>query len=58
MKKVKAWLSIGYAGASREEIFEFDDDASEEEMEADIKDWAFNYIEWGFSPLADGEDEE
>jgi hypothetical protein len=56
MKKFRAWLTIGFAGAEREEIFEYPDEANEEEIEEDIKEWAFNYIDWGFAPIEGGED--
>lgn len=32
MKRIKFYLGTGYAGCSHEEIFEFDDDATEEEI--------------------------
>ena len=56
MKKITAefTLSIGYTTATREaeEIFEFDDDATDEEIEDTLEDywkeWAWNYINGGW----------
>ena len=56
MKKITAefTLSIGYPTATREaeDIFEFDDDATDEEIEDTLEDywkeWAWNYINGGW----------
>jgi len=52
--RVKVHLSIGLVGG-RDDILEFDDDTTEEDIEKAVGDWAHNYIEWGWTPL-DAED--
>lgn len=44
MKKIKAYADYGYVGADREEIIEVDDDATEEEIDALIWEWAIEYV--------------
>ena len=40
MKKIHAYAETGFCGAYWEEDFEFDDDATEEDIDATISDWA------------------
>lgn len=49
MKKVSCYLTIGYPGASHEDVLEFKDDATDAEIEQDVADWAHNYIEYGWT---------
>ena len=44
MRKIKAHCGIGYAGAEHEE--EFEDDATEDEILEEVKDWAEQYLEF------------
>lgn len=44
--KVKAFLNVGYPAASREEVFEIDDGATDEEIEEEVKQWVFDHIDW------------
>ena len=46
MRKIKAHCGIGYAGAEHEEEFEFEDDATEDEILEGVKDWAEQYLEF------------
>lgn len=39
MKKIKFYLGTGYAGCSYEEIFEYEGDVSEEEINDDFELW-------------------
>jgi hypothetical protein len=45
MKKVIAHLSIGYPTANQEEQLEFPDDTTDEEIDKELEEWAWNYIE-------------
>lgn len=45
MRRIKATYGIGYVGAEHEEIFEFDDDVTEEEIENEIWDWATSNLD-------------
>ena len=49
MKKIKVWLNTGFAGANYEDEFEVEDDATNEEIEEEARDLAFNRIDWGWS---------
>jgi len=39
MKKYKFYFSTGYVNCAREEIMEFEDDATEEEVKEAFMDW-------------------
>jgi hypothetical protein len=49
MKTIYMHLSIGYPTASKSEELEVEDDATEEEIDQQVKEWTDNYIEWGWS---------
>lgn len=40
MKRIHACAETGFCGAYWEDDFEFDDDATEEDIDATINDWA------------------
>ncbi len=42
-------LSIGFPTATRDDELEIEDDATEEEIEETVRDWANNYIEYSWS---------
>lgn len=39
MKKIKFYLDTGFAGCSHEEVFEYEDNVSEEEINEDFEMW-------------------
>lgn len=45
MKKIKFYLGTGFAGCSHEETFEFDDDATDEEISESFEDWKNNRLD-------------
>ena len=45
MKTVKVSLSVGFAGVFREDILEFEDGTTAEEIDEGVKEWANNYID-------------
>lgn len=49
--KVKYHLTIGFPGADHTEVHEVPDDWTEEQIDADMKEWAFNYIEYSFHKI-------
>lgn len=57
MKKVRFTLSIGFACGEHEEIMEYEDDATDKEIDEDWSDWAWNYIDGGAETI-DNEEEE
>lgn len=48
MKEIKAYLTIGYPAAQRRELIEMEDDATGEEIDEAVKEWAWEYIEYGW----------
>jgi hypothetical protein len=45
MKTIYAHLDIGYANACHDDELEVEDDATDEQIGALVKDWADNYID-------------
>lgn len=45
MKRIKFHLNTGFPGVEHEEVIEFDDDASEEEIEETYQDWKNDRID-------------
>lgn len=43
MKKIHFHLGIGYANAVHDEIIEFEDDATNEEIEEEFNEWVNGY---------------
>ena len=58
MKKIHARASFGYTGAYYEDDFEFDDDATEKEIEDEIWDWAEQFVDVDFEEIEGDDDEE
>lgn len=50
MKEIVAHLSIGYVCADHEEVMEFDDAATDTEIDEAVQAWAANYIETWWEP--------
>ena len=50
---VKFTLSIGYYNAKREEVFEVDDDMSDEELDQQWQEWAWEKIDGGPHKIED-----
>lgn len=46
--KVRFTLSIGFPGAEIEQIVEFEDNLTKEELEIEWQEWAGNYIEGSY----------
>lgn len=51
--KVRAYLSIGFAGADREEILDLPDGLTEEQIEEEVRDWMSNYLDWSYARVDD-----
>ncbi len=54
MSRYRLYLTIGFPGAAHEEYVDLAEDEDPEEY---AKEWAFNYIEYGYDAV-DAEDEE
>lgn len=46
--KVKVYVSMNLVGCERKDTIEFPDDASEDEIEEEVREWMFEQIEWGW----------
>ena len=53
MKTIKVTVTTGFVGAKREDTFEIDDDATDEEIEDTAQEAMFNMIEWSWSVVGD-----
>jgi len=51
--KIKVHLSIGYPGACHDDELEVPDDSTEDDLENETRDWAFNYIEYYYEKIED-----
>jgi len=58
MKKITAYAGIGFCSAEYEETFEFEDDATEKEIENEIWNWAEEIIMSNLSVNWEEEEEE
>lgn len=45
MRKIKFHLNTGYAGCLHEDILEFEDDITEEQIEYELEQWANDQID-------------
>ncbi len=45
MRKIKSFLGIGYHGATHEEIVEYEDDATDEQINEDFQEWKMGYMD-------------
>jgi hypothetical protein len=43
VKRIRFFLDVGMQGAKQEEIVEFDDDATDEEIKEAFTDWMSNF---------------
>lgn len=51
MRKIKWWLETGFVGCGHDGEFEVKNDATDDEIEDEAKDAAFDRISWGWSEL-------
>ena len=45
MKKIKFAMQMDLVKCEREEVFEFEDDVTDEELEEELKEWAWNWMD-------------
>lgn len=48
MKRIRFWMHSGYIGSDEEEIMEFPDDATEDEIEDEVGIWFWENFGGGF----------
>jgi hypothetical protein len=53
MRRIYVSLSIGYPSAKHEDVLEVEDDATDESIDEEVRDWAHNYIEWYWRDATD-----
>jgi hypothetical protein len=46
VQKINVTLTIGYPCAKHEDVLEVEDDATDEDINQEVADWANNYIEY------------
>jgi hypothetical protein len=46
--KVTFYYGIGFANASHEETFDYEDDVTDQELQQDFDDWVSNFVDGGF----------
>jgi len=46
--KVTFFCGIGFAGAKREETFDFPDETTNDELQEEFEMWSSNFIDGGF----------
>lgn len=51
MRKIKFYLTIGCPGSNQEEIAEYDDDITDEEIQQDLEIWAGDYIDFNWREI-------
>lgn len=49
MRIIKWWSGAGMVGSDREGEVEVEDDATEKEIDAIVREEVFNHFEWGWS---------
>ncbi len=57
MKRVRYTLSIGFVGAEHRDVFDWPDEATDEEINEDYQQWCQNYMDGGWYVLEDAGDE-
>lgn len=45
MRKIKFFLGIGYPGVVQEEIVEYEDNVTDEEINNDFQEWKIGYLD-------------
>lgn len=55
MRKIKFYLGIGIPGAHQEEIIEFEDDVTDEEIKRSFIEWRENLLDGSWWDVGDEE---
>jgi hypothetical protein len=55
MRKIRIWVDTGFCNATHEDIFEFKDDTTDEEIEDEARTFLFNSIEYGWEDYEEDE---
>lgn len=53
MKKIKFYLGTDFAGCSHKEVFEFEDDVTEEEILNSLEDWKDSHLDCSWCEVSD-----
>lgn len=51
--KVKFMVGVGYSGCNKEEEIELPDDYTEEDIEKELNEWIWDYIDSGYEVIED-----
>lgn len=58
MKKIRMFLNTGFVGCKRSEVVEFEDEATEEEIDEYCKEWMHEHIEYGWHEETEDDNED
>lgn len=50
MKHIKVGVSMHLQGCKIEDVIEVEDDATQDDIDAEVREWALQYVEWWGSP--------
>lgn len=53
MKKIKFAIGIGLFGCTKEGVYEYPDDVTEEQLEDDFKDWVYEHLDAWYEEVED-----
>lgn len=51
VRKIKFTISLGLVGCSREDVIEFEDDTTEEEIQEAYEDWRLEQLDGGWEEI-------
>lgn len=52
MVEIEVWLACDLAHHAMVETIEVEDDATEEQIEEEAREWALQHVEWGWRRVA------
>lgn len=52
--KIYVHFETSLAGADQDDVLVVPDDATEEEIDEEVREWVFNFISWGWSKTPPG----
>lgn len=49
--KIRVWASTDVVGSKTEDVIDLPDEMTEEEIEAEAKDYIFQFVDWGWKKV-------
>jgi len=50
MREIKVGVSIGLQGCKIEDTIEVEDDATEDDIDLQTREWALDHVDWWYEP--------